>query len=80
MDALNSDANQPLKEFKADLTRKTPCRAEKRKCIEAEIVSNSVNKSQHCFQIFPYDERVDSKLVKMNLVHLVLSDQEAIIG
>lgn len=40
MDALESDDPQPLEEFKADLSRKTPCRAEKRKCIEEEIVSN----------------------------------------
>jgi len=39
MDALDSDTSLPLKEFKADLSRKTPCRAEKRKSIEAEIVS-----------------------------------------
>lgn len=39
MDGLSSDNLQPMQEFKADLSRKTPCRAEKRKCIEAEIVS-----------------------------------------
>lgn len=39
MNALESDSPQELEDFKADLSRKTPCRAEKRKCIEAEIVS-----------------------------------------
>lgn len=39
MDALESETPQSIEEFKADLSRKTPCRAEKRKCIEAEIVS-----------------------------------------
>ena len=39
MNALESDSPQEIEDFKADLSRKTPCRAEKRKCIEAEIVS-----------------------------------------
>jgi len=40
MDILDGDGSN-VPEFKADLTRKTPCRADKRKSIEAEIVSMS---------------------------------------
>ena len=43
MDTLSSETGKPIQEFKADLTRKTPCRAEKRKCIEAEIVSDTLS-------------------------------------
>ncbi|XP_067949526.1 heart- and neural crest derivatives-expressed protein 2-like [Watersipora subatra] len=46
MDGLSSDNLQPMQEFKADLSRKTPCRAEKRKCIEAEIAAAAERKSR----------------------------------